>query len=156
MALALALSGGDVHAANGFAKKLTGKEKISVSGCGRDTANLKISNLKIRSDRTWKAKIDGKTLEGTYTQNNGGRNLKLKMNSRTKRRVLNALANWAAEVCENDVTGEKLTKVDFKVKLNKKRNRAKGTVLIKAKGRSSEGPGKATYTAQISGNYKHR
>ena len=154
MALLLAFWGNQALAAKGKAKNLRGTANISVPDCGSDRDKLKVS-LTIKSNRRWSAKIAGKTYRGSYTQRQRARKLTLKLDSQSRRRVLNEMAKWATDLCGTRVVGTKVSRAIFRVQLNDRRTSLTGQIEVDGKGRTSQGAGRASYRATVSGKYKH-
>ena len=100
---------------------------------------------------------DGTAYTGSLTSDSSGRNLLLNFDATSRNRLIRNLAGWAGYLCELPVSVKSVSPTVIKVRINTAFTSFSGSLTFSAIGSTSNGSGRATYNAVVSGGrFKRR
>jgi hypothetical protein len=132
---------------------LTGTERFSVSGCGKDSGASSVV-FTIASDGAWSAMINGNTYVGSSTANGNGRFSSLSMDGPSFALFTQALTSSASDLCADVVTVSGLVITKALLKVNKSLTAAKLEVQAVASGSAGGNSGRGKYKLKASGGWQ--
>lgn len=148
--------GGPAYAITGTGSGLV-RDRLSTSGCGA-IANAYYFTLALRTGSKWRMLLDdGTAYTGSFTSDSSGRNLLLNFDATSRNRLIRNLAGWAGYLCELPVSVKSVSPPVIKVRINTAFTSFSGSLTFSAIGSTSNGSGRATYNAVVSGGrFKRR
>ena len=141
---------GSAHAITGTISG-DGRDSLSTDGCGSDSSYGPFK-ITLRTGRKWRMEGDsGAIYTGSFTSDSSQRNLVLKLDSSSEKRLVSVLKRWGSNLCGTDVRIKSHSKPMVTIRLNANFKLASGKLTMTATGKTDFGSGSAKYTAQFSG-----
>jgi hypothetical protein len=147
---------GIAGAQSGGTGQLTGRATLGVRGCGADRQpNLSV-NVAIDADGTWTAGDgDGNVFSGTWApRGSSGRAFDLAFDAATEADLVATIVEDVGVLCDaSAVAVTAIVPKRFRLKLNRRLDRAKLALLYVIKGRANNRSGSARYRIRAAGPF---
>jgi hypothetical protein len=131
---------------------LEGKEKLKVSGCGSDGGFL-VADATV-ANGMWSVSSFGRTYSGSLIQeDSNGRKFTALFDTSSRSLLIDVLTDWAEDICGIPISNIQVEFRKRNLKVNKRMDKAKIVLKMRATGQTSEGTGTAKYKLKLKGPF---
>ena len=124
-------------------------ERLVTSGCGR-VINSFYFTFALRAGQKWRLVDDnGAAFQGSFTSDSNGRNLTLRFDSSSQKRLIGKLRQSVSYLCGLSVRVKSYSEPIIKIRMDARFNAFTASLIMRATGSTSNGSGSAQYSVAV-------